>query len=247
MENELKEKDTDSTENDILDDVDIEYIGMDDVTISSQIEIPEKFIPCKDKDSIDYGLYYHTTGDVAVQLGVHRNIVLNYTNTFYDFLEVTKNPMNGRYKYTKNAIKQLAYLINDRLNNHRTLKQELDYIQSTSGAKTMDLAVRGPEAVEKLFNNMQDAIIENMKQLMDNNNQAVMKYLQTSEQLRLEDLESEKKTYKILEERITEQEAIMKEILYDKNKEIALLKNKIQEQEEQLKKKKRLFSFGRKD
>lgn len=227
---------------------DEEYVNDGDEVILndkvfSKIEIPEEFTAYTDKETISREAHL-TTGEIAQMLGVHRNNVINYTNVFFDYLAAVKNPLNNRYKYTIDAVKQLAFLFNDRLNNNRTMRQELEYIQSKVGGKTINVATRNVETLELLFNTMQNNIIESNRQFLAKNMNIILKQLQVNEQLRIESADREKESFEKIEQKITEQKKLFEELISEKNQEIEKLKTELQEKDELLaKKKKRIFPW----
>lgn len=237
----LNEENANGISDDEMKDV-IEHVFDDeDVVIDSKIEIPEEFTPCSNKEELGASAYLGTN-DVANMLGVHRNIVLNYTNAFYEFLSVSKNPQNNRFKYTEESVKQLAFLINDRRNNSRTLKQEKDYILSKTGGKAMNIATRNVETLEKMFNTLQENIIENNKQMFQQmlaENNLLLSQLNEENSKAIALLESSgESTKQQYEEQLRKQEEEYDKIIIDKNKEIEELRKELAE-----KNKKRFLFF----
>lgn len=212
-----------------------------DEVISGKIEIPDEFIPCADKENLTGA--YMSTSEVADILGIHRNIVLYYTNIFYEYLSASRNPSNGRYRYTEEAVRQLAFLINDRMNNNRTLKQEYSFIQSKIGAKTLNMASNNVEMLEQMFNSMQYNIIESNKKMFAESSKALLEQIEGVNRLRLEQNNESKDAIERLEKKLDVQEERYRELFEEKNREIERLNNLVKEQEEQLnaKKKKRFF------
>lgn len=209
-----------------------------DVIDTNKLEIPDEFTPCTDKEAIRDEAILNTSV-VAQELGVHRNVVINYTRDFYDYLAVYKNPANNRYKYTRESVKQLAFLMNDRLNNRRTIKEELEFIQTKTGGKVYNMAVNNTLVFETMFNAMQKNIIESNKQMIEDSTKAIIQQLSASEQLRIETSEREKE----LIQRMDRQEEKLMELIDEKNDEIERLREEIRERDEKQKKKKKFFPW----
>jgi len=191
-----------------------------------KIEIPKVFKPCTNKDEIPEKDLYLTTAAVTKLLGIsHRNVILRYTSAFYDLLAVRKNPVNAHYYYTEEAVKQLAFIINDVRNSGRSFKLEKEFLESSEGAKVLSVASDNVAVFEKMFNQMQSNIIA------ANNEQFKELRSLLSETIgpRLED-----KSLIQLEERMERQEELLQGVIAQKDEEIRLLR-------EQLERKKKPF------
>lgn len=197
-----------------------------------EIEIPDYFEAfTKDKDEIPAGEAYLTTSEVVQRLNAsHRNVVIRYTSTFFDILAVKQNKMNSRYMYTEEAVKQLAFIMNDVRESGRTMKQELEYLQSKTGGKVMNLAANNTQVMEQLFNSLQRNIIESNKQLLLSSNKQM-----------LEDKKEMTDAITNLERRLEEQQFNLKQMLDMKDEQIETLKKQLEESK--LKEKKKGFLF----
>ena len=138
--------------------------------------------------------------------------------------------MNSRYMYTEEAVKQLAFIMNDVRESGRTMKQELEYLQSKTGGKVMNLAANNTQVMEQLFNSLQRNIIESNKQLL----------LSSNEQM-LEDKKEMTDAITSLERRLEEQQFNLKQMLDMKDEQIETLKKQLEESK--LKEKKKGFLF----
>ncbi len=232
--------------------------------VVANIEIPDQFTAYTDKEEVAATAIY-STGRVAKKLGVHRNLVRAFAENFYDVLPVVKDPSNNQYKYTEEAVRQIAFLINDRLDNHRTIQQEADYINSTLGRKTTSLATNTAMAFETMFNAMQATLFENQNKHHEEQMSAIREGLLGNEQLRLEDKSSMeamqnefasqmselRQQMERLEQKqdqaFAEKEKQLSEALSSKDKQIMELQAKLEATEKELeesKKKKKFRLFG---
>jgi len=132
--------------------------------------------------------------------------------------------------YTEEAVKQLAFIMNDVRESGRTMKQELEYLQSKTGGKVMNLAANNTQVMEQLFNSLQRNIIESNKQLL----------LSSNEQM-LEDKKEMTDAITNLERRLEEQQFNLKQMLDMKDEQIETLKKQLEESK--LKEKKKGFLF----
>ena len=132
--------------------------------------------------------------------------------------------------YTEEAVKQLAFIMNDVRESGRTMKQELEYLQSKTGGKVMNLAANNTQVMEQLFNSLQRNIIESNKQLL----------LSSNEQM-LEDKKEMTDAITSLERRLEEQQFNLKQMLDMKDEQIETLKKQLEESK--LKEKKKGFLF----
>lgn len=225
------------------------------IGVIPEVEIPEEFTPWKndendpDRNSLASKATLSSTM-VAERLGInHRNVILNYTNAFYDYLAVYRNLINNRFYYTEEAVKQLAFIINDRANNRRTIKQELDFIQSSYGGKAMNMVSNNLDTMEAVLNQMQNNIITAVTQLNEQSERRLLQHIQQTESMRIEQKDKEAAALSHLEkryeEKYAEQEQEYKKQLYEKAQEIERLEEKIKEQEELLSHKKKGFFFRR--
>ena len=206
-----------------------------EIEMLGDIEIPDTFTPCLDKDNIPVQELILSTRAVVERLGIaHRNVVLRYTNTFYDLLSVKKDPLNDRYLYTEESVKQLAFIMNDVKNSGRSFRQELEYLESYDGRKMMSVASDNVGTLEKMFNQMQENIIKaNNAQIQEMRNEL-------REGMHLNRALLEDKTLSQLEERMEKQEELMRTIIEQKDEEIRELKMQLEQ------KKKPFWSFGKK-
>lgn len=232
--------------------------------VVANIEIPDQFTAYTNKEEVAATAIY-STGRVAKKLGVHRNLVRAFAENFYDVLPVVKDPSNNQYKYTEEAVRQIAFLINDRLDNHRTIQQEADYINSTLGRKTTSLATNTAMAFETMFNAMQTTLFENQNRHHEEQMSAIREGLLGNEKLRLEDKSSMeamqnefanqmselRQQMERLEQKqdqaFAEKEKQLSEALSSKDKQIMELQAKLEAKEKELeesKKKKKFRLFG---
>ena len=198
------------------------------------IEIPETFTPCKNKEDISASDLCLSTSAVVERIGIaHRNVVLRYTNAFYDILTVRKDPINNRYLYTEESVKQLAFIMNDVKNSGRSFRQELEFLNSYDGKKVMSVASDNIGALEKMFNQMQDNIVKANALQLQGIKDELRQGLERNQML-LED-----KSISELEERMEKQEELLRTIIEQKDEEIRSLKNQLEQ------KKKPFWPFGR--
>ena len=120
--------------------------------------------------------------------------------------------------------------MNDVRESGRTRKQELEYLQSKTGGKVMNLAANNTQVMEQLFNSLQRNIIESNKQLL----------LSSNEQM-LEDKKEMTDAITSLERRLEEQQFNLKQMLDMKDEQIETLKKQLEESK--LKEKKKGFLF----
>lgn len=204
-----------------------------------KIEIPDEFTPCLDKETISKKDAYLSTGDVKTMLGVnHRNVVLRYTTAFYDFLAVYRDPVNSRYRYTEESVRQLAFIINDVKNTRRTIQQEIDFLTSKAGGKLLNVATDNVSVMEQLFETMQNNIIESNRRMLQESQQQLISHFEDSSKALLES-KDESDSLKKLEQRLEEQQYTLQSIVQQKDREIEELKKQIKDKDEELAAKKK--------
>lgn len=200
---------------------------LEDIQVVSRIEIPNEFVPHGDPNDLA-GPFYKTSY-VAEQLGVNRQTVIRYARMFKEYLAIRINPV-GERQYTDESIKQLAFLINDRISNGRTLPAELEYIKGKYGSRDLKLASQPMQVFEEMFNVLQDNIIKN--------NSMLMQQMMDESQKRIEESNS---VLEKLEERFERQDEAYSAALSAKDREIERLQTALQEKENELKSRKKRF------
>ncbi len=128
-----------------------------------KIEIPEMFSMVGEDKQVFAMTGYISPSEAGRRLGMSRQTLGNYTRQFYEILNVWQDPSNGYYRYSPESLRQIAFLYNDRKNNNRSWKQEKEFILSSIGRKTYNLATDNTNTIEKMFQQMTEAVVEAQK------------------------------------------------------------------------------------
>lgn len=206
-----------SLNDDVIVDANEHYSGQ--VTV----EPPEEFVPCRDHDDLE-GPFYKTQY-VADKVGVNRQTIINYSNFFDDVLAIRRKPTGDR-EYTEESIRQIAFLIQDKKRNNRTLQQEAEYIKNRYGKQEFELAAGGVRALEKFFDEMKESMLSEQRAMFE-------EVLSSNRQL----LEKRDETDAMLIHRLDEQAERYEKVIENQQEEIINLKKQANELQTLLKEK----------
>lgn len=196
--------------------------------------VPDEF-PQTDENDMDMAHLYKTQ-QIADKLGVQRQTVINYARFFEEILDIQKTS-NGDRMYSDKCLSQLAFILDDKARSGRSNQQELAYLKSEYGSKSMEIATNGVEGLSKLFNEMQSSLLHAIEETQERNKREILSALEKKSQM-LEDTHSSAAEY---EAKLDEQARRYSDALQKRDDEIDTLQKELRSLKDELEEQKKPF------
>lgn len=223
-----------------LDDISDEKIEIDEEMIEVIHDVPDEYPYNSDEDKENE--YIYKTSKVAEYLGIHRQTLIQYANTFKEVLDIQKTSPTGDRLYSNKCISQLAFIINDMTQSGRSKSQELTYLKSKYGSKNMEIAVTGPEGVAQMFEEMQAALLLSLENAQKQNMQELLKAFDERTKI----LEDNRTALSDYEQKLEVQEQRYTEALKLRDDEITKLQKQLDQTKAELENQKKPFWLRKK-
>jgi len=176
------------------------------------VNVPEEFPKTTEEDT--QGEHPYKGNQVAEKLGVTRQTISNYARDFGEVLDI-ELLVNGTRLYSDKSIQQIAFIYEDMKQSGRDRVQELRYLRTSIGQKSMELATTGTEGMMKLFTEMQNSLLQSIQMVGESQQQGqkdLMEALKYRADLLEKNEETEKRYMEALERRDAENEQLLKRV-----------------------------------